>query len=190
MSSCLHSRCSQYNNRSGKTRPRHPHRCAGTHESPVHTGYELSRNGSGKRIFTNYNWKLNTDFREKEALVRCQQMQQMNPTVVSNASPMFQKERASFPVPYPTPLSLLSLAAISVPSLFCYLQSWGCTESWFYSRTYLQPFLMTMNNSNLSSYTQIIFTITKNKLLGTYLHMELHLMLHKNYVDQGPALDA
>lgn len=118
MSSCLHSRCSQYNNRSGKTRPRHSHRCAGTHESPVHTGYELTRNGSGKRIFTNYNWKLNTDFWEKDALVRCQQVQQMNPTVISNASPMFQKERASFPVPYPTPLSLLSLAAILLPSLF------------------------------------------------------------------------
>ena len=58
------------------------------------------------------------------------------------------------------------------------------------SPQFFQPFLMTMNASNLSSYTQVIFTITKNKLLGTYLHMELRLMLHKNCVDQGPALDA
>lgn len=36
-SSCLRSRCSQHNTRSERPPPRHPHRCAGSRESPDHT---------------------------------------------------------------------------------------------------------------------------------------------------------
>lgn len=135
MSSCLHSRWSQYNNRSGRTRPHHSHKCAGNRESPEHTCHELTRSGAGKK----QSHKLQQETKHGLLGEKCLPLV---PTSVENESfnsstslPCFERSFLSFPISHIplvspfiayTPFLCISCRYLEVPSQVSCLQHWGC----------------------------------------------------------------
>lgn len=104
--------------------------------------------------------------------------------LISNKSPMFWKKLPFLShISYPFSLSFYCIH----PFPLCFLPisrgafsgflpaALGLPESCFYSRIYLQPSLMTINAWHL----HYASSPPSKLLLGTDMHMELNLMMHK-----------